>query len=68
MANPFANLFRSQDTSATLAILQPAVDSNAPISLTLTTTNLRETSYEVISYDRNAEVDEGADALDQGLE
>ena len=63
MANPFANLFRSQDTSATLAILQPAVDSNAPISLTLTTTNLRETSYEVISYDRNAEVDEGADAV-----
>ena len=55
MANPFANLFRSQDTSATLAILRPAVDSDAPLSLTLTTANLRETSYEVISYDRNAE-------------
>ena len=57
MANLFASLRGPQDTSATLAVLEPAVDSDAPLKLTLKTTNLRETSYEVISYDRNAEDD-----------
>ena len=57
MADLLTSLRRPQDVLATLAVLEPAVDSDAPIKLTLTTANLQETSYEVISYDRNAEYD-----------
>ncbi|KAI2631380.1 hypothetical protein GGS26DRAFT_93582 [Hypomontagnella submonticulosa] len=52
-SNPFSNLMGQQDVTARLAVLQPAADWEAPIDLSLTDAVLKETSYEVISYDRS---------------
>ncbi|KAI0165330.1 hypothetical protein GGR52DRAFT_585374 [Hypoxylon sp. FL1284] len=60
-SNPFASLLNQEDVTARLAILQPATDSDAPIKLSLTEAVLKDTSYEVISYDRSSSetVDDG---------
>ncbi|RYP57899.1 hypothetical protein DL770_010553 [Monosporascus sp. CRB-9-2] len=63
-SNPFSALFSPQDISAQLAILQPAVDNDAPIKLTLAWSNLKETPYECISYDRTEEDDTAAISVD----
>ncbi|KAF3059947.1 putative het domain protein [Daldinia childiae] len=51
--NPFATMLDPRDIKAKLAIIQPAVDWDAPIKLTLTEATLKDTSYECISYDRS---------------
>ncbi|KAI0121956.1 hypothetical protein F4814DRAFT_445907 [Daldinia grandis] len=51
--NPFVELLDPRDTTAQLAVIQPAVDWDAPIKLTLTEAVLKDTSYECISYDRS---------------
>ncbi|KAI1654467.1 hypothetical protein F4813DRAFT_209705 [Daldinia decipiens] len=51
--NPFAALLDPRDITTKLAIIQPAVDWDAPIKLTLTEAALKDTSYECISYDRS---------------
>ncbi|RYO75166.1 hypothetical protein DL764_010560 [Monosporascus ibericus] len=63
-SNPFSALYSPQDISAQLAILQPAADNDAPIKLTLAWSNLKETSYECISYDRTEEADTVAVSVD----
>ncbi|RYP15876.1 hypothetical protein DL767_010270 [Monosporascus sp. MG133] len=63
-SNPFSALFSPQDTSTQLAILQPAVDIDAPIKLTLAWSNPKETPYECISYDRTEEADTATVSVD----
>ncbi|OTB00796.1 hypothetical protein M426DRAFT_15151 [Hypoxylon sp. CI-4A] len=60
-SNPFSTLLNQQGTTARLAILQPAAEKNAPIQLTLTDAVLKDTSYEIISYDRSAETTKATD-------
>ncbi|KAI0377184.1 hypothetical protein F5Y04DRAFT_264837 [Hypomontagnella monticulosa] len=52
-SNPFSSLLDRQDVAARLAVLKPAADWDAPLELTLTDAVLKDTSYEVISYDRS---------------
>ncbi|KAI0014702.1 hypothetical protein F4780DRAFT_187687 [Xylariomycetidae sp. FL0641] len=50
--NPFARLVgQKQPARATLAVLEPSPDRDAPVKLQLTNADLEETSYECISYD-----------------
>ncbi|KAI0459604.1 hypothetical protein F5B21DRAFT_455401 [Xylaria acuta] len=51
--NPFARLVGTQPRGTSrLAVLEPSDDQNAPIKLTLTDADLKDTSYECISYER----------------
>ncbi|KAI0848800.1 hypothetical protein F5Y00DRAFT_237641 [Daldinia vernicosa] len=52
--NPFAELLDPRDITAKLAVIQPAVDWDAPIEITLTEAGLKDTPYECISYDRSS--------------
>ncbi|KAI8945709.1 hypothetical protein F4801DRAFT_112161 [Xylaria longipes] len=51
--NPFARLVGAQTPGKSrLAVLEPSDEQNAPIKLTLIDADLKETSYECISYER----------------
>ncbi|KAI8958433.1 hypothetical protein F5Y11DRAFT_336184 [Daldinia sp. FL1419] len=50
---PFAPLLDPPSLVAKLAVIQPAVEWDAPIEITLREAVLKETEYECISYDRS---------------
>ncbi|KAI0490303.1 hypothetical protein F4859DRAFT_4922 [Xylaria cf. heliscus] len=54
--NPFTTLVCAQTrVKSRLAVLEPSVQQNAPIKLTLIDADLQDTSYECISYERTAD-------------
>ncbi|OTB13857.1 hypothetical protein K445DRAFT_368355 [Daldinia sp. EC12] len=52
-SNPFATLLDPRDVTAKLAVIQPALNWDDPIKITVVEAALKDTSYECISYDRS---------------